>query len=166
MKRKTSRAEPTDCGTDELARRFAVRPELAGVGHSVRVRVTDEEEIDRLLLGGMLSLKEHEIAVDWLRDLWRARMTGMGAVNLETTTTSDPFRVFHPEAMLKLVEMFREIDRSLGAIARNLSVCVLVNGHTFNRSDPWWRTDLELFRASLIAYREFADRWHAERQGA
>jgi len=123
-------------------------------GYSVRLRVVDEDTIDKLLLAELISIKEHDAAVDFLRDLWRARMTGMAAVNLETTTVRyDPHRAIYSEGLIKISKLIEYIDWCLGSTARKLTVKILIDNLT---PDP---TTLELFRACLTAYRQFADQW-------
>ena len=103
----------------------------------------------------MINLREHDVGMDFAKDLWRANMVGMAALNLETSSCKSDFhKSFYNQSLMKMVGAIKQLDRHVGTAARNYTISVLLDQVYI--SDP---TDLELFRACLFSYAWFRDSW-------
>jgi len=77
----------SDYGTPEIRNKHNLRPELTGKGHAFRLRVTDVDEIDRLLLRKVIDLDQHETLQRLQKIIFDAGLHGVRAASLEPKIT-------------------------------------------------------------------------------
>jgi hypothetical protein len=96
----------------------------------MRTRVLDQTEVDRLHHEGRLTQAEHAIAERLRRDLWQIRVYGRMTSDVEPRPTGGetaPISRVQAEAMVRVNEAIRRLDREAGERARRLFINVMVD---------------------------------------
>jgi hypothetical protein len=116
--------QPADYGTNELSKRHSLKPELTGRGHAVRMRVSDQIELDRLLLKGHIDRMEHSAGGSFCQDLHRAGMMGMKTVNYSPTTrgAGGDMSQAHADAVCRVGYARDTLNKEAGHRAQELTL--------------------------------------------
>lgn len=123
MKKQT---EPVDFGTPELGRRLSVVPRLTRGAFGYNGMVTDETEIDRLLLQNLITAAEHSTLEALLRRLHKASFVGLKSPGYDTIISADPSIVADKKAqtiraMVRITERMDE-HKKIGRAKRTALV--------------------------------------------
>lgn len=121
--------EKNDYGTPEIHRRQIVKPELTGLGHAVRMRVQDANELDRLALKGLITSIQHSAGDSLSRDLHKAKLLGMATINFsgEGRGGGGHLTDAHADAFARVGDAIRYVDWAAGVAVRSLTVNVCLS---------------------------------------
>jgi hypothetical protein len=133
---KKRRSDPKDFGTPEIAKRLKVIPTL--VSPSVyAARVTDEHEIDRLLVADKITPNEHATLEGLLRRLVRANFVGVRSPTYDAPMSADPSLVGDRRAnqIRTVVGLFSKLDDRLGVKRRKALVNLVLLDEVWPKKD-------------------------------
>ena len=127
-----------DFGTRELARRFTVVPKLAGP-NLYTGKVIDETEIDRLLLGEVITAAEHSSLEGFMRRLVAMGFVGLRSPDYQASSRDDPSRSADRKAkkLIGMSKLFRRLDEKIGPSRRTalVNLCLSDQPWTLGKDD-------------------------------
>lgn len=131
---------PTDYGTDRLRHHHKIKFELVSArsGHAMRVRVLDQNEIDRLYNDGQLTQIEHGTAERFRLDLWLIGTYGKPSSDVGGHVSARDIGAVATaasDAMGRLNAAMRLLDREAGERARRLFTGVMVDNRRVRVQD-------------------------------
>lgn len=127
---KAARAAPQrDNGTAELSQRKTVIPRLkGGSGYNYNLHVVDGDEIDRLLLVGLIDVPGHSTLNSFKVMLHRSKMLGPATPSFEKRGTSAPGHISQQvaEALAGVQRVMMMLKKKRGGDAANLimNICL------------------------------------------
>lgn len=128
---KEKEPETVDTGTPELQQHHKVRPiPVRGDGFEVHLKVTDQREIDRLLMRDVIDLPQHSALEDFSDMLRKCHMMGpaIGRYDVRYTQRRSPDSVTSniTANLVRVGEITEKIDAEAGLRARTFLIDTLV----------------------------------------
>jgi hypothetical protein len=144
--------EATDYGPPELAQRFHIVPKLTA-SNGFQGKVTDDTEIDALLLHDSISALEHSLLVALLQRLHKAMFVGLKSPDFNGVAYSDPSRLADRKAnaVMSVCGLIGQMDRAMGRVCRSALIDLVVQ-------DMPWPSHLNLHRSILALQDVMGDR--------
>ncbi len=120
----------SDYGTPELSKRKKTRPDLTGKGYAFRVRVMDEDEIDRLLLVNLITMDMHNTLERFQNDLHRAGLMGLKASSPEPRITdgqAQEIGYYAAERRMRVNKAIKYLDTRVGIPMRRMLIAMCMD---------------------------------------